>query len=152
MAKFKWNSTSIRGIRYREHPTRKHGIKKDRYFAIRYQKDGKRREAALGWASEGWTLDKAFAQLSKLKEAATTGEGHTTLKDKRQAAERKQQQQKAKQITLDAYWATTYLAHAQRTKKKSWHKEESHYRNHLSPLLGKISLCDISMHHWWFSR
>ncbi|MCT4628009.1 hypothetical protein [Halodesulfovibrio sp.] len=53
MAKFKWNSTSIRGIRYREHPTRKHGVKKDRYFAICYQKDGKRREAALGWASEG---------------------------------------------------------------------------------------------------
>lgn len=148
MAKFKWNSTSIRGIRYREHPTRKHGVKKDRYFAIRYQKDGKRREAALGWASEGWTIDKAFAQLSMLKEAAITGEGHTTLKDKRQAAERKQQQKKAKRISLDEYWCSAYLAHAQRTKKKSWHKEESHYRNHLSPLLGKTSLCDISMHHW----
>ena len=29
------------GVRYRKHPTRKHGIKLDRYFTIFYKLDGK---------------------------------------------------------------------------------------------------------------
>ena len=37
-----WSNTKFPGVRFREHPTRKHGIVRDRYFAIRYQKDGKR--------------------------------------------------------------------------------------------------------------
>jgi len=48
-----WISSSFKGIRYYEHITRKHGIKKDRYFALRYQKNGKRVEEGIGWASEG---------------------------------------------------------------------------------------------------
>ncbi len=51
----KWNSTKYPGVRYREHKSRKHGIRPDQYFAIRYQKDGKRKEEGVGWASEGWT-------------------------------------------------------------------------------------------------
>jgi len=43
----KWKASGIRGVRYYEHDTRKHGTKKDRYFAIRYQIDGKRLMALL---------------------------------------------------------------------------------------------------------
>jgi hypothetical protein len=35
-------------VRTRENATRKHGIKPDRYFLIRYQADGKRKEEELG--------------------------------------------------------------------------------------------------------
>ncbi len=48
-----WKSTKFTGVRYREHPTRKHGIQKDKYYAVRYQKNGKRKEEGLGWASQG---------------------------------------------------------------------------------------------------
>jgi len=41
------------GIRVRQHPTRKHGVKADRYFVLRYVANGKHRQEALGWASEG---------------------------------------------------------------------------------------------------
>jgi len=62
-----WHSTKHKGVRYRVHKTRKHGINYDRYFAIRYQKDGKRKEEGLGWLSEGWTLDDAVLKLTGLK-------------------------------------------------------------------------------------
>lgn len=56
---YKWHSTGIKGLRYREHSSRKHGVKRDRYYAIRYQRDGKRVEGGLGWTSdEGIDLDK----------------------------------------------------------------------------------------------
>lgn len=66
----KWRSTKYPGIRLYYHKTRKQGIKFDQYFAIRYQRDGKRVEEGLGWASEGTTLEKAVKELGDLKEAA----------------------------------------------------------------------------------
>jgi len=65
-----------KGVRYREHETRKKGIKKDRYFAIRYRvinSKGKseQHEEGLGWASDGWTAEKAAGELAKLKYAST---------------------------------------------------------------------------------
>lgn len=55
----KWQATTYPGVRYREHKERRHGIKKDRYFSIYYRLDGKRKEEGLGWASEGWSANKA---------------------------------------------------------------------------------------------
>ena len=65
----KWKKTKYPGVRYYEHATRKHGIRKDRYYAIRYQKEGKRKEEGLGWASKGWTAEEANVELSELKKA-----------------------------------------------------------------------------------
>ena len=44
-----------RGMRYREHPTRKYGVPRrpDRYYAIRIAVDGVMRQEAFGWASAG---------------------------------------------------------------------------------------------------
>ena len=44
-----------RGIRCREHPTRRHGTQRrpDRYYVIRIAVDGVMRQEALGWESEG---------------------------------------------------------------------------------------------------
>jgi len=63
-----------RGIRYREHPTRKHGVPRhlDRYYVIRLAVDGIMRQEALGWESEGITLEKARLELAKLREARRT--------------------------------------------------------------------------------
>lgn len=52
-----------------EHPTRKHGIQKDKYFVIRYQHQGKRKEKGFGWASDNWTVEKAAFELALLKKA-----------------------------------------------------------------------------------
>ena len=75
-----------RGIRYREHPTRKHGVPRrpDRYYVIRLAVDGVMRQEALGWESEGITLEKARVELAKLREAKRTGNGPRSLGEKRE--------------------------------------------------------------------
>ena len=50
----KWFKTEYPGVRYRKHSKRKHGIKFDRYYTIRYRRDGKRIEEGVGWSSGGW--------------------------------------------------------------------------------------------------
>jgi hypothetical protein len=80
----KWQNTAFKGIRYRKHKTRKNGVRFDHYFAIRYQRDGKRVEEGLGWATDGWILEKAAIILAKLKRAHKTGKGPTSLKEQRE--------------------------------------------------------------------
>ena len=115
----KWKSTEFKGIRYREHPTRKHGIMLDKYFAIRFQKDGKRKEEGLGWGSEGWSASKAALELAKLKEAATKGEGPASLAEKRKLeVERKKKvqeeesQKKREAIIFSNFFTNTYFPKA----------------------------------------
>lgn len=91
------------GIRARLHPTRKHGIKPDQYFQLRYTVDGELKQEVLGWASEGWTLAKARAELGKLKEAARTGVGEVTLKEKREKAKAAREAERQKP-TIARLW------------------------------------------------
>jgi len=64
----KWIKTTFPGVRYREHETRKHGIRRDQYFTIRYKLNGKDKEEGIGWATEDWTAAKTYDRLKELKE------------------------------------------------------------------------------------
>lgn len=89
LSRLPWiNVQGKEGVIYREHPTRKHGKRPDRYIAIRYRSgQGKRVLEALGWASGGWTVDKAVALLRELKENIRVGRTPQSLKEKRAMAE-----------------------------------------------------------------
>ena len=77
--------TSFRGVRYRKHPTRKHGVNYDQYFIIRYKKlNGKDKEEGLGWASQGMTAAKAYDDLKVIKENIKRGQGPQSLAEKRE--------------------------------------------------------------------
>ena len=149
-----WNKTNFPGVRFYEHATRKHGVQKDRYFAIRFQADGKRREEGLGWATEGWTASKAAQTLAELKKAAATGEGATSLAEKREQAEAKRQaekvahaQEERDNITLAQVWEK-YLPIAQANKAAhTAYAEEAAYRLWLSPTLADKPLRDIKPIH-----
>ena len=111
-----WLKTKYTGVRYREHETRRHGLKPDRYFTIRYKLNGKDKEEALGWASEGWTEIKAFQTLCELKEAKKTGHGCLTLKEARNQAalklaedEKRQQEEQKRNITLNDFYDKYYV-------------------------------------------
>jgi len=150
-----WISTKHPGVRYREHADRKHGVRPDRYFAIRYQSDGKRVEEGLGWQSEGWSEQKAVLELAKLKEAAKTGEGATRLAEKRAQAD-EQRQVKADadaetaraDLSLADLWPK-YLELATATKKpQSIRREGELWRLWIAPVVGskpfkKISPLDL---------
>ena len=74
-----------RGIRYREHPTRKHGQRPDRYWCIRYTLDGRDVDEAMGWWSDGVTKAKCSEALAELRHNHRLGRGPRTLKELRQA-------------------------------------------------------------------
>ncbi|MCG6533960.1 MAG: tyrosine-type recombinase/integrase [Syntrophales bacterium LBB04] len=156
MNQLKWHKTGTKGIRYRQHPTRKHGKKFDIYYAIRYQENGVRIEEGLGWASEtGMTLDKAVAELSKLREAAVKGEGPVRLAEKRDIADQKKEAEQAEQerlekesITFDDFMTKTYLPQSKIDKKERTYKtEEMLYRIHIADTIGALPFSQISAFH-----
>ena len=149
-----WIKTAFVGVRYREHDTRKHGVRPDRYFSVRYKLDGKDKEEGLGWSSQGWTAQKAAEKLAKLKEAQRTGEGAITLAEKRQqaaAARHAEAEARATEerenITLAQAWEK-YLPVAQANKAAhTAYAEEAAYRLWLSPTLAGKPLRDIKPIH-----
>lgn len=100
--KTKWFKTKFPGVRYREHPTRKHGVNHDRYFVVRYQfqcpvsGEKTRIEEPVGWASGGETAESANEALAMLRKAARTGEGPRSLRQRREI-EKAKELEKARQ-------------------------------------------------------
>ncbi|MFZ2633871.1 MAG: site-specific integrase [Desulfosalsimonadaceae bacterium] len=136
----KWFKAKYPGIRFREHETRRHGVSKDKYFVIRYQLDGKTKTESLGWASEGWTEQKANETLSEIKKRIRTGENVRTLEEKRQV----KQKERAAAITFQSFFDTVYLP-AQTSKKKATVYAETNYaKNWIMPVIGEKSFVDIS--------
>ena len=153
--KTKWHKAA-KGIRYRLHPTRKHGKQPDRYYAVRYVIDGQQKEEALGWLSEGWTLDEVQKQLSVLKSGLKTGEGPRSLADKRriakekaEAAERQRQEETRKGVTLREYYAKQYQSWKSLAKPIAFNKEASHWQHWLEPQLGNMPLRSIGLEQWY---
>jgi integrase len=148
----KWKKTKFRGVRFYEHPSRKNGVRPDRYFAIRFQMNGKRREEGLGWGTDGWTEQKAAIELAKLKEAARKGEGPISLAEKREEAEARRkakeaerQKQEMQGLTFGDFWRDTYYPQAQRDKTvRTWKREQSFFKKWLSPALNEQPLSKIS--------
>ncbi|GAB1254959.1 tyrosine-type recombinase/integrase [Desulfovibrio falkowii] len=144
--------TVERGIRKYEHLTRKHGLKPDVYYALRYRVEGKRYEEGLGWASQGWTLERARLTLAELMVAKKTGSGEVTLRERRvkaqeERAEAKRQQEARRRlaVTLSEYWHNNYFPNCRQSKApETWRKEESNFRTWLAPALGDVPLREIS--------
>ncbi|MDO9545034.1 MAG: site-specific integrase, partial [Synergistaceae bacterium] len=146
--------TTFPGVRYREHDTRKHGVKFDQYFTIRYKLNGKDKEEGLGWASEGWTASKAYARLLELKENKKVGEGPQTLQEKRKIEEGKREQEAADldqlerdTITFNKIFTKQYFPIAEQNKTKGATVAESSLFKWIDPVIGKIPLRDISPLH-----
>lgn len=152
----KWKSTKYAGVRYYEHPTRKHGVaKKDKYYAIRYQNQGKRIEEGLGWTSGGWTEEKAALKLAELKKAARTGEGPTRLaekraikKDRQQAEVKEKAQLELEAITFKEVFDGDYSIIGKNNKCwQAWQSEQGLIKNWIGPVIGSLPLKTISPIH-----
>ena len=152
---YKWVSSQYTGVRYREHPNRKHNGKPDRYFAIRYKIHGRLKEEALGWASEGWNAQKASLERSNLRKAQKTGEGPETLTKKRQLSKERKETELAKKkqrekelLTFKHYFEKTYLPQAKIDKvEKSWKREQSLFKLWVNPVIGDKPLKNIVPFH-----
>lgn len=153
--KVKWQSSKYPGVRFWEHSTRKHGINPDKYFAIRYYVDGKRREEGLGWSSQGWTEKKAAAERGTLIKAQTTGEGARTLQErrdiealKRAEKEKAKEQEKKDALPFGDFFTNTYIKTAATHKPDvTIKKEKGHYENWLKQVLKDKPLKQIRPLH-----
>ena len=140
-------STEYPGVRYRQHPTRKHGVRFDRYFSVYYRLNGKVVEEGLGWAKDGWTAQKAAGELAKLKEAQRLGQGGQTLSEKRGAEQvrrereqRRKEQEQKDALTFGQVFEGAYIEEADRTKDKvSCRRERELYRLYIQSIIRRLA-------------
>lgn len=150
-----------KGIRYFEHPSRKHGKRFDRYYALTYKLDGKTRCEGFGWESENYVPGESLQAraerlLAQLRENQRLGNGPRTLadmrieaKDRRDEELRRSEAEARRLISLDSFFEGTFMAHASRSKKaKSAEKEFSLYRYWIKPNLGELPIIQIDMQAW----
>ena len=142
-----------RGIRFKEHPERKNGIKPDRYFSIYFRTGGKQIEQGLGWGTEGMTVEKAMSILNELKNNQRQGTGPVTLLEKRELEQvRKVNEQinaeqfEKENMTFSSLFEI-YLKQQQADGKKSWKEEQRLFKNWIQPVIGKLPLLDIAPIH-----
>ena len=95
-----WKKTKFVGVRVKESPTRKHRGKADRYYLIRYGKDGKIIQEGVGWAKGGMTAQTASNIRAEIIANIKLGDGYQSLREKRQREEAKRQAKENRGITL----------------------------------------------------
>ena len=135
-------SKNHKGIYYKEHPTRKNSIQKDKYFTIRYRKDGKAVEEGLGWASEGMTELKALKILCEIKSNIKLANGEpTSLREMRELETKKRNES----MTFREWFLGDYTDNYLSLKEEEKQKQEIHYFNtYYDKLFGKKPLKDIT--------
>jgi len=143
-----WIKTNFPGVRYRKHPTRKHGVQYDRYFTIRYKLQGKDREEGLGWASQKWTAQKAYDYLKELKENIKVGKGPRSLKESREIAQDRQEQEDRESLSFAEIFEKKYFPITSQNKKRNAaNTEGSLFKLWIDPVIGKLPLKEISPIH-----
>jgi integrase len=147
----KWITASP-GIRYRQHKSRKHGARLDRYYTLRLSVDGRQIEEALGWASQGWTVALAQEELTRLRKAKRTGEGPATLRDEaevnRRAEQRRADEEAAlarRQKTLADLWDRySKEVVAIENKPRTAAEKTRMWERRIKPAVGHLKINDVT--------
>jgi integrase len=147
----KW-ITAAPGIRYRAHPSRKHGARLDRYFTLRFSVGGKQVEEALGWASEGWTVKLAQEKLAELSRVRRTGQGHATLREaaeanrraKREKAEAEAAEARRQRTVRDLWDRYSKEVVAIENKPSTVAEKTRMWGRRIEPAIGGLKINDVS--------
>ncbi len=112
-----------KGIRYREHATRKHGKRADRYYTLVYKLDGKTISEGVGWWSDGVKQEDCEKILMTLRTNQKSGIGAKTYKEMREEniekhEQIKEQREQEKSLTIRGIFENGYLA-LQRANNKN---------------------------------
>ncbi|MFZ7125486.1 MAG: tyrosine-type recombinase/integrase [Desulfobacterales bacterium] len=148
-----WQSAGFPGVRFKKHPTRKHGVQFDKYFAIYYQLTGKRKEEGVGWASDGFKASDAYDMLKEIRNNQKTGQGPVTLAEKRELAEAEKEAERKQQATVvqqtfKAFFDDIYLPDAKtRWKPQTAEKAKQHVKNWIHPVTGETPFRELNLTH-----
>ena len=149
-----WKKTRFRGVRYREHKTRKHGGNPPyKCFSIRYKLDGHDKEEVVGWSSEGVTAESASQILAQLYENARKGSGPRTLRALRAEGEQREElkkiqeaQRQSELISFSQFWESDYFPYAKTIKSDgSIQSEHWLYTKWISPAIGQTPMQELSI-------
>lgn len=150
-----WSKTEFKGVRFRKHPTRKHGVQADRYYVLTYKIDGKTKSEAVGWASEKVKPSEAYELLCQLKRNQKTGQGPRTLAEMRELAEaEKEAERKAREaesqrnITFKDFFENVFLPDAEtRWTSETARKPKEHVTNWIDPITGNTPIGELQLSH-----
>jgi integrase len=149
------------GVYYREHPTRKNGVKFDRQWIIRQKLGGVQRVSVIGWWSEGHLLGDALNKAAEYKanhrwnkanpdqppKPVCKQDEDEAVERKRQELEQQRQIEEHKNISFGEYFKTRYLPLQFDNGKKSAKKEEQLFRLHIGPVVAKYTFAEIMPLH-----
>jgi integrase len=149
MSKEVWHSTSYVGVRYREHPTRKHNGKPDRYYVIRYKRGRNLVGEGAGWNSDGVTGQKAHILRAEIIQNIREGKKPQSLAEKRFLQEEKRRNEELKRLKEKKESITFQVAAEKffewaKSNKKDWKNDVNRYENHLRDEFSAMKLKDIS--------
>ncbi|MEN6421862.1 MAG: tyrosine-type recombinase/integrase, partial [Smithella sp.] len=113
----------------------------------------KDKEEGLGWASEGWTAEKAYDRRREITENIKNAEGPQTLAEKRELLREQKETEKAakaraekENVTFSDYFNDVYFpAYKIGRKKSTSRKAKEHFKNWIEPVIGNIPLKDIRL-------
>lgn len=141
----KWKKSKFRGVRYYEHPTRKKGIRKDRYYSIRYQIEGRQYEEGVGWATDDITELKAVNIIQQIKEDYKAGKGIITYRERMKKAKAEKETKKREALTFKDFFQKTYIPHVGPNKaENSIRTEQVLCDKWIIPIIGTKTLNQIS--------
>lgn len=137
--------TKFKGVFFREHKTRKYGIRKDRYYYLRYTLNGKQKEEGYGWESEGYTEAKAAAEMETIRENIKRGSGYTSLKEKNAPIKQAAQEKENENITFAIFYDLYEKAQHGTKTPKGIKCERQYFDNHIKKYIGLMPLKDIQI-------
>ena len=144
-----WKKARYPGVRFREHHERRYNRQMDRYFTIRYKRNGKSVTEAVGWASHGMNEQKANMMRAEIIQNIREGKRPQSLAEKRQIEKDRIQAQKT-EIELKKQKNVTFVTLADeflrwaKVNKKDHVNDKSRYQNHINPVFGDMAAKDVS--------
>jgi integrase len=149
------------GVYFREHPTRKNGVRKDRQWVIVQKLGDVRRVSTLGWWSAGTSLGDAINKAHEYRENFKWNKGNPGQKmkpickqdeDDKVAAlatqlELERKLEEHRNITFCEYFNLSYLPLQINNGKKSVKREQALFVYHLEPVLGSLTFHEIKPFH-----
>jgi len=150
-----WVKTKITGVRYRESIIRKVCVngktRPDRCYYINYKNDSKKLSTEkVGWDSEGIKAEIARDLRGRILTNIRLGEGFQSIKEKREIERARREKKRLEEEAKDRknvpfdFIAGKYLEWA-KENKKSWRDDEGRYQLHIKPIIGNISINQISI-------
>lgn len=160
MAKRKWQSIrGVKGVQFVEETTQqRNGPRKDYYYRVHFQVEGKKYFIGIGRETEGWTLENVIQKRREYFENTKKGVKPRSPKEEIELAQEEARQEEEEKARLEEekakeerrnmrfsdFWEQHYFKNLDsRKSEKTWKQEAQLFRNYIKPAIGNLRLQEI---------